>query len=99
MIIGIFVPFDKGYTGDIHTLSIRAPLNFEALPKAGEKSPDYRVTTGRTDIGAAWKETSQEGKPYLSVRLDDPSFPAPVFCRLFETKDGHRLMWSRDTKR
>jgi hypothetical protein len=26
------------------------------------------------EFGAAWKKTSQNGRDYLSVRLDDPSF-------------------------
>jgi uncharacterized protein (DUF736 family) len=69
------------------------------MPKASKKAPDYRVLTGTTEIGAAWKKTSAAANPYLAVRLDDPSFPAPVFCRPVETQDRHRLMWSRETKR
>jgi uncharacterized protein (DUF736 family) len=99
MIIGIFNPLGTGFKGVIQTLTLDAAVSFDPLPRAGEKSPDYRVTAGRAELGAAWKETSREGKPYLSVRLDDPSFPAPVSCRLIETTEGHRLMWTRETKR
>ena len=30
--------------------------------------------------GAAWNKTSEAGRGYKSVTLDDPSFPAPVYA-------------------
>lgn len=60
------------------------------------KPPDFRVQAASHDIGAAWKKTSEAGRDYLSVTLDDPSFPAPVYARLIEGEDGtHDLIWSR----
>nr|WP_082332116.1 DUF736 domain-containing protein [Stutzerimonas stutzeri] len=48
------------------------------------------------EIGAAWKKLSQNDRPYLSVTLDDPAFPATVYARLLEESEGsHVLMWSR----
>ncbi|HHO8217936.1 TPA: DUF736 family protein, partial [Pseudomonas aeruginosa] len=33
---------------------------------------------------------------YVSVTLDDPSFPATVYARLIEDENGtHYLIWSR----
>ena len=44
----------------------------------------------------AWKKTSEAGREYISVTLDDPSFPATVYARLIEGEDGtHDLIWSR----
>ncbi|HUA24338.1 MAG TPA: DUF736 family protein, partial [Steroidobacteraceae bacterium] len=44
----------------------------------------------------AWKKISQAERPYLSVTLDDPSFPATIYARLIEGEDGtHHLIWSR----
>ena len=40
--------------------------------------------TTNVELGAAWKKTSKEGRPYTSVKLDDPSFPAPVYASLVE---------------
>ncbi len=51
--------------------------------------------TTKAEIGAAWKATSKAGNPYISVKLDDPSFPAPIFCRLVESEKGHSLIWTR----
>ncbi|MBP8235273.1 MAG: DUF736 family protein, partial [Rhizorhabdus sp.] len=34
---------------------------------------------------------------YISVKLDDPSFPAPIYATLSETETTgeHALIWSR----
>ena len=39
----------------------------------------------------------QEGRDYLSIKLDDPSFTAPIFASLFADEDGKtfNLIWSR----
>jgi uncharacterized protein (DUF736 family) len=49
------------------------------------------------DIGAAWKKTSREGRDYISVTLDDPSFPAAIYATLSETETAgeYALIWSR----
>jgi len=65
--------------------------------KPFDKAPDYGIFTGATEFGAAWKKTSGAGREYLSVKLDDASFPAPIFASLFavEGGDGYALIWSR----
>ena len=61
-----------------------------------EKAPDFRLQAASHDIGAAWKKTSEAGREYISVTLDDPSFPATVYARLIEGENGtHDLIWSR----
>src|SRR3546814_16837822 len=61
-----------------------------------ENAPDFRLQAAGHDIGAAWNKTSEAGREYKSVTLDDPSFPAPVYARLIEGEDGtHDLIWSR----
>ena len=61
------------------------------------KAPDFRVFAGQTEFGAAWKKRSSEGREYLSVKLDDPSFPAPIYASLVEVEgeEGLSLIWSR----
>ncbi len=98
MIIGTFKTAGSSFTGTIETLNFRADVVFEPITGKGEKSPDYRVTGGLTELGAAWNETSRAGKPYLSVRLDDPTLAAPIHCRLVAGRDSHLLMWSRDAQ-
>ena len=66
---------------------------------ANENAPSHRVFVGRAEIGAAWAKRSSEGRDYLSVKLDDPSFTAPLFANLFDDEDGsYNLLWSRARK-
>ena len=51
---------------------------------------------GRAEIGAAWSKRSEEGRDYLSLKLDDPSFNAPIYANLFDDEggEGYTLLWS-----
>ncbi|WP_235075540.1 DUF736 domain-containing protein, partial [Asaia sp. SF2.1] len=46
--------------------------------RLNENAPSHRVFVGRVEIGAAWSRRSNEGRDYLSLKLDDPSFNAPI---------------------
>src|SRR5262249_38598831 len=50
---------------------------------------------GNFEIGAAWKRTSKENTVYHSVKLDDPSLPAPIYANLVEAEGHYALVWSR----
>jgi uncharacterized protein (DUF736 family) len=100
-IIGHFTKQENGgFDGTIETLAISSKATFELLTRRGDKSPDFRIVTGRSEIGAAWKRTS-ENSEHFSVRLDDPSFAAPINCRLVKTgvEHGYSLIWERERKR
>lgn len=91
------------FTGEIVTLSVQAK-NVRIVPetsRSGENSPSHRVYCGRADLGAAWSKRSNEGRDYLSLKLDDPSFTAPIFANLFDDEDGegYSLIWSRPSGR
>lgn len=70
-----------------------------------DKAPQYRVVsqtkTGDVEFGAAWKKRSEEGREYLSVRLDDPALTQALNCALVEPSDneGFILVWSRDSRK
>jgi uncharacterized protein (DUF736 family) len=101
MIIGVFRKQDNGgFEGHIVTLTFAQNAVFVPLAKKGDKSPDFRITFGFTDIGAAWKHQGGNGE-YLSVKLDDPAFLAPVNCRLVkkDAENTYTLIWERDRKR
>jgi uncharacterized protein (DUF736 family) len=95
--IGTFTRGEDGtFSGTIRTLSLNIRARFlPAEPSQNEKAPDLRVLAGNIEIGAAWKRTSKEGTVYHSVKLDDPSFPAPIFANLVEVDGGYALVWSR----
>jgi len=98
--IGTFTKDGRIFTGIIRTLAFTASVSIEPVTsKRGEKSPDYRVfchSSGPGEIGVAWERT-KDGASYLSVRIDDPIFPAPIDCRLIKTgpEHGHALLWER----
>jgi uncharacterized protein (DUF736 family) len=95
--IGAFTKSDDGYTGALKTLALSAKAKLTAVEKTDEKAPDFRLFAGAVEIGAAWRKTSREGREYLSVKIDDPSFPAPVYASLVEGESGFNLIWSRRT--
>ena len=95
--IGVFHKQDDGsFTGSIKTLSLNVKTaQFRPAQKDNDKAPDFRIFTGPIEFGAAWKKTSREDRDYLSVKLDDPSFPAPIYATLVDADDGYSLIWSR----
>ena len=64
-------------------------------PRLIQRASDLRVLVGNVEIGAAWHRTSKENTEYHSVKLDDPSFPAPIYANLFKGETDYTLVWSR----
>lgn len=95
--IGTFTRAEDGsYTGTIKTLLLNIKVRFlPTEPSDNEKAPDLRVMAGNVEIGAAWQRTSKGNTVYHSVKLDDPSFPAPIYANLVAVDDGYALVWSR----
>jgi uncharacterized protein (DUF736 family) len=101
--IGSFKKSGNEYQGEIVTLSVQAK-GVRIVPESNRSSdnaPSYRVFVGRAEIGAAWSKRSNEGRDYLSLKLDDPSFNVPIFANLFDDEDGEgfTLIWSRSRKK
>ena len=96
--IGSFKKVNAEFQGEIVTLSVQAK-GVRIVPEANrgnDNAPSHRVFVGRAEIGAAWPKRSSEGRDYLSVKLDDPSFNAPIFANLFDGDDDtYNLIWSR----
>ncbi len=97
--IGTFTTDKDGFTGTLRTLTLNVKVKLVPNDKgSSENAPDFRLQAAGHDIGAAWNKTSEAGREYKSVTLDDPSFPAPVYARLIEGEDGtHDLICSRRT--
>jgi uncharacterized protein (DUF736 family) len=95
--IGTFAKHEDGsITGAIKTLTLNVKTaQFRPSESDNDKAPDYRIFAGATEFGAAWKKTSRENRDYLAVKLDDPSFPAPIYASLVDADDGYALIWSR----
>ena len=96
--IGTFTRGDDGvFTGAIRTLNINVKATIRPVAKDNERAPDYRVTANGVEFGAGWSKAAKDtGAEYLSLKLDDPSFTAPIYANLFEGDDGEfALIWSR----
>ena len=102
MLLGNFKKTEtNGFRGSIRTLTLNLELAFEPnTEKKTDKAPDYRVTAGDLEIGAAWKKESEAGNAYLSVTLDDPALPAPIDCAMVKSgiEHGYNLVWERRRK-
>ena len=100
--IGSFKKSGQEFQGEIVTLSLQTK-GVRIVPetdRTNDNAPSHRVYVGRAEIGAAWSKRSNEGRDYLSVKLDDPSFPAPIYATLSEVEgeDGYQLIWSRPNR-
>ena len=97
--IGTFTPAQDGFLhGSIRTLTLDTPAQLEPVRSERAGAPAYRLYAGEIELGAAWAKTAKEsGRAYHQIRLDDPSFSAPIFANLIEDADTgvFSLIWSR----
>ena len=97
--IGTFTPAKDGFLqGKIKTLTLNlAKVTLEPVSSDRESAPAFRVFADGIELGAAWAKTANEsGRLYHQVRIDDPSFPAPLFANLIAHKAGasYSLIWN-----
>ncbi|MBB4440224.1 MULTISPECIES: DUF736 domain-containing protein [Rhizobium] len=99
--IGIFTANENGFTGSIRTLALNVKARIARVENPSDKGPHFRIYAGNVELGAAWQKRSNESdRDYLSVKLDDPSFPAPIYATLsvVEGEDDYQLIWSRQNR-
>ena len=104
--IGEFTRQKSGYSGHIRTLSLDIAVAIvTAEANETENAPDYRVHAENDEgpeIGAGWKRSSEKAGDYVSIQLDDPTFPQPIRANLFQNGDDKTswsLHWSRPRDR
>lgn len=76
--IGNFQLTGEEFNGQIVTLSLQAK-KVRIVPDtraSRENAPSHRVLVDRVEFGAGWSKKSNEGRAYLGLKLDDPSFTA-----------------------
>jgi uncharacterized protein (DUF736 family) len=96
--IGSFKKVGNDFNGEIITLSLQAKgvrIVAEQNRSSNENAPSHRVFVGRAEIGAAWSKRSEEGRDYLSLKLDDPSFNAPIYANLLDEEGDVRSSLAR----
>ena len=93
---------EKGFVGQLKTLSIRASIEIRTNPsKNGDVQPDYRVYSEAVEIGAGWIRIGEtSGKPFVSLTLAAPEFgPRRIYCNLGraagqDDDDSYALIWN-----
>src|SRR3546814_13891155 len=88
------------YVGDIVTRSVQAK-GVHIVPDQNppsENAPTHRVFVGSAEVGAAWAKPSNEGRAYLGIKLDDPSFSAAIYANLFADEGCKRSEARREWK-
>jgi uncharacterized protein (DUF736 family) len=74
--IGFVTKTGDSYKGQLDTLSIHCAI--EIVPnrsKTSENQPDFRVTSGRSELGGGWIKTGERsGKDYVSLEFSAPEF-------------------------
>jgi len=99
--IGTFTSTSDGFNGTIKTLNLNVKAKIVRADRTSDKAPDFRVLAGNVEFGAAWQKTAKETeRTYLSLKLDDPSFPAPIYATLIEveSEEDLQLIWSRPNR-
>ncbi|MCP3467989.1 DUF736 domain-containing protein [Bradyrhizobium sp. CCGUVB23] len=83
-------------------LNLNVKAKLVRVENPSEKGPHFRIYAGNTvELGAAWQKTTKDTeRDYLSVKLDNPSFPAPIYATLIEVEGegGLQLIWSRPNR-
>jgi uncharacterized protein (DUF736 family) len=67
---------EKGFVGELRTLSIRVPIEIRLnRGKGKDVQPDYRVYSEDVEIGAGWIRLAQQSeRRYVSLALEAPEF-------------------------
>ena len=99
--IGNFTVNGNGFVGSVKTLALgTVKAKIVAAERTSEKAPDYRVFAGAIEFGAGWKKKSEQGRDYVSLKFDDPSFPNPIYATMVEVEgeEGYPVIWSRPNR-
>ncbi len=97
--IGTFKQLADGvYSGEITTLTLNRKVRMVPTETTANNAPDLRIFAGLAEIGVAWQKTSKSGDSYFACKLDDPSFPAPIWANMVASQKEvavHNLLWDR----
>lgn len=93
---------EKGFVGELRTLSIRVPLEIRRNPsKEGVVQPDYRIYSDDVEIGAGWIRVGElSRKPYVSLTFAAPEFgPRRLYANLGraagqDNPDSFAILWN-----
>ncbi len=85
------------FEGKIKTAMLNCHLKIQPISDVADsdKHPHYRVKIGSYEAGAGWNRVSENQNPYISLQVDDPIFPNPIYANLIEKNGEYLLLWQR----
>jgi uncharacterized protein (DUF736 family) len=87
---------DGSYTVVVRALASSSRVQVRPVTdKSSDKSPDYRVSAGNADLGAAWKWSARTTTTICRSALGAPSFGDAINAALVVIDGVHTLVWSR----
>lgn len=95
--IGKFNKVGDEFHGEIVTLSVQhsdvriVPDKLRAQMDQQNSPLSHLVFAGRAELGAGWEKDDSK----IGLKLDDPSFYAPIYPILTEGDEGFNLVWVR----
>lgn len=101
---GKFTPSKQGgWEGRIQTLTLDRKLRLVPNDnRRSENAPDYIVLMGWARVGEAWEAKSRADppRPYLRIRLHDPTWAAPLRAALLPDPNGltAELLFSQSSR-
>jgi len=105
LLIPVNTPSGEELHGEIQTLQMQLKVKLQSVGvKRYDTGPDYRIYAvspkGDVQIGNAWKKIKQQigdvDTEFLSITIDDPSFPHSLFVYAFKNETGGwDIVWRR----
>jgi uncharacterized protein (DUF736 family) len=89
------------YHGTLRTLTIHAPILLVPVSKKCDRARDYRILSGRAEVGSAWiRITSSTSSAFIVLMIDTPELPRRIHATLGaassqEGPDLYRIIWNR----
>jgi len=89
------------YHGVLNTLVMNASIILVPVSKTSDTAPDYRILSGRAEVGAAWIRTTEtSGVAAVALMIDTPELPRRIHASLrsVQSQDGtdfYTVVWNR----
>ena len=79
------------FEGKLKTATLNVHLKLQPIGDldANDNKPDFRAKIGSFEAGAGWNKISDNQNPYVSVQIDAPEFPNPIYANLVQKDDQY----------
>ena len=95
-VIGNFTACGNVISGIVRTLIVTMKARLNPIKCTSRDAPDFRILSGMAEVSVGWNANSNDGEPYISVKLDDPTLNAPINAALWPSQNvgDYDLVWN-----